>query len=532
MQVGEDRQFYYEFINEQALEKTPLTKNAIGQNLRAVLPMGQAERLEKKYIEAVITGRVITYEDHLYAPTGSEQVNEVKLTPLFSEGGVCTHVVAVARDITDFKRAEEAREVSKQRLELSKQRYKSLFHDNADAIFSIDHKGKLMEVNRAFEKLTGYNKKDLIGKFAFDIIDHKMRRQMKRHFIQTLRRSIQSFEVTIPNTNNEEMELDVNMTPIVADERVLGVYVIMKDITEQRQAERTLQSNEERFRMIAESSHDLITLVDHQGYITYASPSYKYILGHPPEHYVGQSLLHNLHEEDFDRVLDAFTYSKEYGQPISLEFRQKHREEGWLWFELQAKPIYDDHGIQMVVVTRDISERKKYEEQLKLFAYHDPLTELPNRRLFKTYLIDHLKDYQNKGLNFAVMMLDIDNFKSINDDLGHDMGDEVIKEFGKRIKASLRDSDVVARIGGDEFVVLLSNITSKQDAIEIIHRIQKVLENDWIFSGQKVYVTTSIGVAMPDSQSVTEDQLFKIADNALYQAKSHGKDTYELTTIN
>ncbi|GEN46839.1 sensor domain-containing protein [Alkalibacillus haloalkaliphilus] len=533
MRVEGEERFVYELMNESAMRRTGLTENVIGKDLFDALPVEQAEFLMNKYKQSAQGQEKLLYEDTFHSNNEEKYISETKLTPLLNEHGECTHIVAVVRDITEFKEAELAREDSKRRLELSKQRYKSLFLDNTDAIFSIDYNGKLVELNNAFEELSGYPKDELLGQSAFKFVDLSIKRQLKKCFVQTLRKNPQNFEVNTYNARGMQLDLDITMTPVVVEGQVTGVYVVIKDITVQRYAERTLSKNEERFRMIAESSHDLITLVDGEGMITYASPSYGNVLGYSPEHYVGRSLLHNLHEEDFKGVLHSFDHAQETGDPISLEFRQYHQEKGWLWFELQGKPIYDDNGHfhQMVVVTRNISERKAYEEQLKMFAYHDPLTELPNRRLFQSNLSDHLDEYQKSGKGFAVMMLDIDNFKTINDEHGHDIGDEVIKEFGKRIQSSLRESDFIARMGGDEFIALLTNITSKKDALEVVHRVRRVVEQEWDVSGEEFAVTTSIGVALPDSEQVTNDELIKFADSALYDAKSLGKDTYQLTTI-
>lgn len=529
---GEDR-FIYEFMNETAMNRTGLNQDVLGKGIVEVLPGELASSLVIKYRQSVEKKTNILFEGSFHSKSNEKYISETKLTPLLNEQGDCTHVVAVVRDITEFKKAEHARESSKRSLELSKQRYKSLFLDNADAIFSIDYNGKLVEVNNAFEELSGYPKQQLLGQSAFKFVDSSIKRQLKKCFIKTLRKKPQNFEVNTYNANGMQLDLDITMTPVVVEGQVTGVYVVIKDITEQRYAERTLSKNEERFRMIAESSHDLITLVDGEGIITYASPSYGNVLGYNPEYYVGRSLLHNLHEGDFKGVLRSFDHAQETGEPISLEFRQYHQEKGWLWFELQGKPIYDDNGQfhQMVVVTRNISERKAYEEQLKMFAYHDPLTELPNRRLFQTNLSEHLNEYQKSGKGFAVMMLDIDNFKTINDEHGHDVGDEVIKEFGNRIQRSLRETDFIARMGGDEFIALLTNISSKKDALEVVHRVRRVVEQVWDISGEDLAVTTSIGVALPDSEQVTNDELIKFADSALYDAKSLGKDTYQLTTI-
>ncbi|WP_027964147.1 sensor domain-containing protein [Halalkalibacillus halophilus] len=521
--------FIYDFINKKGFDETFLTKDDLGKSLDEVLTAEQSELLHKMYNQVVKEKTIVKYEDSFHSAANRHLINETTLTPLLNDDGVVSEIVAVVRDITDFKLSEAARDESELKMKLSKQRYQSLFDDNSDAICSLSTGGSVTEMNQAFADLSGYREAELVGRSVFDVVEAKVRHQLMRKFFRTLKGNPQRFELRLTNADHNYIDLQVMLTPTIIDDRITGVFAIMKDISEQREAEHTLRKNEEQFRMIAESSHDLITMLDKEGYITYASPSYEYVLGHAPEKYIGQSLLHNLHEHDQESVLEHFRNSQTSGNPFSIEFRQFHMLRGWLWFELQAKPIFQDDGefYQMVVVTRDITERKAYEEQLKQFAYHDPLTELPNRRLFQDQLSTHLKRNNN---NFAVMMMDLDNFKAINDTHGHDVGDEIIKEFGKRIKDTIRDTDFVARLGGDEFILLLTQIDSKERIFDVLHRIQKVVAEPWYVKGLEIKVTSSIGLTMPEETDIIANGnvLIKAADNALYKAKSAGKNTYQL----
>ncbi|MET3683144.1 diguanylate cyclase (GGDEF)-like protein/PAS domain S-box-containing protein [Alkalibacillus flavidus] len=531
MRVEGNTKFYYEMVNDLAKERTGITDDDIGKELHDVMPQDHYHVLYPEYVKVVETKDKVVYEDYFHSMKDRELISESTLMPLIDEQGVCTHILASVRDITDYRRAELAKEQSKQHIQLSEQRYKSLFSDNTDAIVSIDRDGMMVEVNRAFEQLTGFRKGDLLGKSASSITDDEQTQYGREAFAKVLDGDAQAFELNT-HFNGYNVDVDITMTPIIVEDNVIGVYVILKDITDQRNAERTLMKNQERFRMIAESSHDLITLVDDNGIIQYASPSYKTILGFAPEQFIGESLLHKLHEEDGADILSAFEHAKRTGEPVAIEFRQRHQNGDWLWFELQAKPIYDENHEfhQMVVVTRNISDRKAYENELKSFAFHDPLTGLPNRRKFKQKLLDHVNKSEDVG-QYAVLMFDIDDFKAVNDTYGHDIGDEVIKEFGRRIESSLRDHDLVARMGGDEFIALLTGIQTEKDALEVVQRIQKVLEKEWEIADRHISLTTSVGIVLPDDETVTDEELIKLADNALYDAKALGKDTYQFTVI-
>ncbi|MDQ0159794.1 sensor domain-containing protein [Alkalibacillus salilacus] len=531
MRVEGHTLFYYEMVNDLAKEKTGITDKDIGKELQEVLSEEHYYNMYPEYVKAAESNEKVVYEDYFHSTSHNELISETTLMPLVNEDGECTHILASVRDITDYRHAELAKEQSKRHIQLSEQRYKSLFSDNTDAIVSVDLEGIMLEVNRAFEQLTGYHRGELLGKPATVIADEEQRKYGFAAFEMVLEKQAQSFELNT-SFNGYQLDIDIKMTPIIVEEEVVGVYVILKDITEQRHAERTLMKNQERFQLIAESSHDLITLVDDHGIIQYASPSYRTILGYSEDQFIGESLLHKLHEEDGSRILNAFDHAKRKAQPIAMDFRQQHINGDWLWFELQAKPIFDENGhfYQMIVVTRNISERKAYEDELKSFAYHDPLTNLPNRRKFKQKMLDYLSEDRGEE-QFAVLMFDIDDFKPINDTHGHDFGDEVIKEFGRRIESNLRDGDLVARMGGDEFIALLTGLHSEDDVIQVVRRIQDTLEGNWYIDNKVVNLTTSIGIVFPNHDQITDEDLIKMADNALYGAKALGKDTYQLMTV-
>lgn len=220
-------------------------------------------------------------------------------------------------------------------------------------------------------------------------------------------------------------------------------------------------------------------------------------------------------------------------EPFTIQFKQYNHNNQFIWSEAHGTPVFDNHNHfqHMVVLTRDINLNKEYETKLKHFALHDSLTGLPNRRLFKSRLTSVLKEYQENRDGLAVIMMDIDHFKSINDTMGHDIGDMVIEEFGKRVSEEIRENDMVARLGGDEFIILLPNIESVDDAVLIAENIQVAMGKPWHLENIVMKVTASMGIAMAPLQDATVFSMLKTADLALYEAKDMGRNSYRIKDI-
>ena len=198
------------------------------------------------------------------------------------------------------------------------------------------------------------------------------------------------------------------------------------------------------------------------------------------------------------------------------------------WIESMCVPIMNDNNemIGALGINRDITERMLETERLNNLAHYDQLTDIPNRYLLLdrlTHLIDHCERYQS---SFALLYIDLDNFKQFNDTLGHAFGDEILKETALRLKDSIRNSDTVARIGGDEFVVLLEKVSEKDDISKIAEQFIDTLHKPYVIKNESHKVSGSIGVAIYPNDGNT-DQLLSSADQAMYKAKQNGRDTYE-----
>jgi diguanylate cyclase (GGDEF)-like protein/PAS domain S-box-containing protein len=285
---------------------------------------------------------------------------------------------------------------------------------------------------------------------------------------------------------------------------------------------------QEQFRIIAENSRDLIKIIDIEGYIVYASPSHMYILGQDPLGFLGRTVFDSIHPDDLSKLKNAISEILNSEKPAVVELRKQHKEGYWIWLEASCSPvIHNDGELQsIVIVTRDISERKEYEKKLEFMAFHDFLTGLYNRRKFKQEFKTLIENAPEKNQKLALLMLDLNKFKWINDNLGHDAGDAILQEYSKRLLSCKGEGDILGRLGGDEFALLMADVRDENEVYEIIDRITASLKEPCVLEDQEYTISTSIGVSFFPEHGHSFSQLSKCADIALYKAKSAGLNNY------
>lgn len=523
-------EFVYDFVNRSAIDGTGITKNALGKSIRDVRPLNHANKLYEHYNTVISSKKGLTFEDSFLSIDGDVRFSESKLTPLFDEEGICRQIVSVTTNITKEKLAELKSKETWIRLMDSKKAYQSLFNHNSDAIISFDLNGRITDSNIVIKDITGYTPDELIGSTLDKLVIKEDVDQISKLFKLALNGSTKDSRLSILDKTGNQVEIFLKVAPLIIDDAVAGIYGILRDVSVLVNSQKQLKESEEHFRIIAENAHDLISLINEKGEIIYASPSYQDILGINHKEYKGNLFLHNIDPDDLEHVNQKVNQSKLDGRPFTVQFKQFNSKNQAIWSHAHGTPVFDSQNNfkHLVVITRDISLQKKYEEKLHHFANHDSLTGLPNRRLFKERLTAVMMDHSNGNNHPTVIMMDIDNFKDINDELGHDIGDCVIEELGKRISKAIGPNNLVARLGGDEFVVLLTDTDSTDQAISLAKAIQHSLQQPWDIQNYSLVITISVGIATAPTQSATAHSMLKNADVAMYQAKNDGGNTYKV----
>jgi diguanylate cyclase (GGDEF)-like protein/PAS domain S-box-containing protein len=341
----------------------------------------------------------------------------------------------------------------------------------------------------------------------------------------------------------------VTMLPVLTRGELRGVIVVETSTALSSALERRLQTlaaligpaleairltadlhvhqSQERFRSIVQNSSDVVTLVDVDTTIRYQTPSVERVLGYDPAELVGMKLTELLHPDDVHRALAFFTSAIcRPGVTAPVEWRVQHRDGSWLHLEtIGNNMLHDPNVAQMVLNSRDISERKALEEQLSHQAFHDPLTDLANRALLRDRVERALARRERSQEPFAVLFLDLDNFKNVNDSLGHVIGDELLVVVAARLRECLRPSDTAARLGGDEFAIVLEDAVDSSTATVVAQRIIEALQAPITLDDKSVTVGTSVGIAMSDPNEGA-DELLRNADIAMYMAKSSGRGRF------
>jgi diguanylate cyclase (GGDEF)-like protein/PAS domain S-box-containing protein len=323
---------------------------------------------------------------------------------------------------------------------------------------------------------------------------------------------------------------EASYTNLLHDPAVRGIVANSRDVTEEAAAVRALRQSEERFATLVRYSSDVVTVAQRDGSVRYVSPAVSHVLGYDETAFGASPLASNVHPDDRSLWDAHFEEVLEYpSREHTLELRLRHADGRWRWMEAHAVNLLDDAAVSGVVVhLHDISERRVAETELEHQALHDPLTGLPNRALVLDRLGRALARGHRSGSRTAVMFLDVDRFKVVNDSLGHAYGDDLLVAVAARLRASLRETDTVARLGGDEFVVLLEDLAHETIALEVADKILDAMRRPFALAGREFFVTASIGLAMSTDDNDTPESMVRDADAAMYVAKGRGRNRLEV----
>ncbi|WP_239585579.1 PAS domain S-box protein [Lysinibacillus composti] len=432
--------------------------------------------------------------------------------------------IATYKDITKEKKVFNE-------LTESEERNRKILEASPDPL--IIHNGKIITyINQAgLELVKAKAANQIVGKPVIDFVHPDYKRQVIERVKDALEKGKRGeLAVEAYLTLEGEKILLETTTATFREKGQDFVVVMLRNVTQKQRAEKTLRESEERFRLIVENSRSIIKFLNHKGKIIYASPSMEVTLGYKIRDVIGQSISSTIHPDDTKKAMEILEEIKLSKQSKDVVIQHLHQDGYSILLNTRFIPLITEEGEieKIIVISDDITEITQKETKLKKMAYYDYLTGLPNRRMFNQRLEQAMMMSNQTGKLTALMVVDCDKFKTINDTLGHDMGDEVIKEFARRIQSSLREKDTVSRVGGDEFTVIIPEALNSLVISDIAKRLVNVMQEPMYIKGHEIRLTASIGVATYLSPTTNVEELFKIADENLYKSKDRGGNTFTM----
>ncbi|MFK4232681.1 PAS domain S-box protein [Pseudomonas guariconensis] len=468
----------------------------------------------------------VTYRVQL--DNGQSRYIESRARLYRDEQGKPLRMAGTLLDITDQVERE-------QRLSASEEKFASLFQVSPDPIcVTRQDNGQFIEINRAFTQTFGWSAEQVIGRTAEQIGLWAESAKRAQRIEQVIReRALSNVAVVVNHHNGSSLTCVISSCQITVDNQPCSVTTL-RDITQQQRAEAALKASEEKFAKAFHSSPDAITLTERStGRYLEVNDGFCRLTGYSSAEVIGRTVYEiGIWADDKQRAA-LLTELRERGRVHHREMLGRNKRGDILTVEVSVEPLSLNEADCLLLTARDVSQLKNAQAQIRHLAYHDPLTNLPNRALLMDRLSQQIALLKRHNLRGALLFLDLDHFKHINDSLGHPVGDTVLKIITARLEASVRLEDTVARLGGDEFVVLLSGLEGSRDQVEakvreLADTLRELLAEPMSLDGQRLQVTPSIGVALIPDHGATPADLLKRADIALYRAKDSGRNTTQL----
>jgi diguanylate cyclase (GGDEF)-like protein/PAS domain S-box-containing protein len=409
-------------------------------------------------------------------------------------------------------------------------RTRSVVEHVADGIVTIDEHGIIRSLNSAAERMFGYDDQAIVGKNV-SILMPEPHRSKHDGYIERFNKGQGGSVVGIPREfqaqHQDGHHFPIEVTISVVQQGKEQIFIgLIRDLTERQHA---LQQ-ERLASKVMETSLESIAITDAKNRIQYVNPAFCEITGYSLNEVLGKNpnmLASGRHDGPF---YQAMWESINKGGSWQGEIWDR-RKDGTLylkWLSITAIENSAGETTHYVGIASDITERKQTEERLKDLAHHDQLTGLPNRQLFNDRLEHAVIQAARKGSRIALLFIDLDRFKSVNDTHGHDVGDKLLVEVANRIHGKVREGDTVARLGGDEFTLILPDINEVANAVHIAHELMKSIDQPVIIEGHDCSVGASIGIAFYPEDGTSTSVLLRHADIAMYRAKSHNGSAYSL----
>jgi diguanylate cyclase (GGDEF)-like protein/PAS domain S-box-containing protein len=439
--------------------------------------------------------------------------------------------VRLKQEAANRKQAEEA-------IRESEKKYRLVVDNMTDVITVMDMNLRFTYVSPSIMRLRGYTPEEAMAQTLEQMMTPESQQIVVKAFEEEM--ALETSGSADPGRSRilelEEYRKDGSIVwsedhlSFVRDEaqKAVGIISLTRDITERKRAEAVLRESEERYRSLFENANEAI-FVAQDGRLVFLNPMTSRLIGYSSEELMGRSFLDFIHPDDQNMVIENYL-KRLKGEDFQTRytFRYLAKNGAIRWMEIGAVLIKWDGRPATLNFCTDITEQKHAAEKIRQLAYHDSLTGLPNRKLFSDRLGIALAQARRNQKDVAVTMLDLDHFKDVNDTLGHDVGDLLLKSAAERLSAALRKGDTVARFGGDEFVLILPDLKGTEDAVQVAQKIVESFRKPFLIDTHQLIVTTSIGITVCPNDGTDENMLLKNADIAMYQAKQAGRDRYQI----
>jgi diguanylate cyclase (GGDEF)-like protein/PAS domain S-box-containing protein len=507
-------------------------EEVLGKNPRILISGKQPKDFYTTLWLTISSGKVWQGEIVNRRKDGATYTEEMTITPVAQQRGhtTDTYFIAIKQDVTERKRSAEM-------LQNSENKYRVLFEDSADANWLMDEKG-FLDCNTAALQMFGYSAGDRMLHPA-DISPPSQpdgtpsRTAAEQKMAAAFLNGKERFEWLHQRKNGNAFPAEVCLTALTLSGQPM-LLATVRDITERKQAEEALLFKTALLEAQAETTIDGILAVDESDHIVLANKQFGRNFEIPDELLsTRDDLIVLKHVTDKVEDPDAFIERVEY---LNSHRDEKSRDElrfkNGKIFDRYSAPLVDSKGRYRgrIWYFRDITARKLAEERVQYLAYYDALTGLPNRTLLQDRLAKALAGARRRKDKVAILFLDLDRFKDINDSLGHLVGDLLLQEVAERLKTWAREQDTVARVGGDEFLIVLTGLKDVADAAVATERIVKVMTAEFVVQGHSLSIGCSVGISIFPEHGADGETLIKNADAAMYSAKENGRNRFQFFT--
>jgi diguanylate cyclase (GGDEF)-like protein/PAS domain S-box-containing protein len=407
------------------------------------------------------------------------------------------------------------------------ERHRSLFVNHPDGVYELDLDGRFQRCNKALERISGYPEQAFIDRHFSEFVDPSYRELTQAAFNAAMAGDSRHYESVGIHPDDQAFHLEITNFPVIVEGEIVGVYGVCRDITLRKRQEarmRLLQRGIETSPngvIMAEASHDMP--------LVYVNEAFCQLTGYAPEEAIGRNCRFLQGNETSSEAVRAIRRALADYTNVQVTLLNYRKDGTPFWNRLAVSPVFDDHGrcTHFIGIQENITQQLSQEAQIAYQATHDLLTDLPNQTALEDRLEDAFRWCRKAQRLLAVIYLDLDGFKAINDGLGHPVGNQLLVAVADRLRQLLGAGDTLARLTGDEFVFLLPDLTTRTEVTSAAERILAVLEHPFEIDGFPLHISTSIGVSCSDENVDQAHELMQHADLAVEAAKRQGRNTWQ-----